>query len=353
MELKMFEEILKKYFSKLGVALSKSFIRYTNGAISACSFSTHEIARCVSKETGYDFNTSEKGLNYLLCNDRFQIDDHYWRQHIKMVFDLMEEHSLIREDEKIYIQVDFTSNEDFFLILCASVIVNNRSVPLYFTMRNYPRRAEQYDHKKMEKAFLKGLMHILSNKYQYVVVADRGFGNERFLGICEELGFEYMVRVTPNFKVRYQEKEGIMSDVTADDGTYDAEFVNWKSCQMFHRVSNEKGVWYLLSNIKDINHDKACDIYKNRFKIEKCFQDLKSAGFDIEKSKIRKYSKYKKLLAIVMVAHVLLVMLGHVIVVKLPDLLKNSAQMANAILAYFLLEKRLVPYLQNGNCEKY
>lgn len=345
----MFESILKKYFSNLGLALSKSFTRYTSGVISAGSFSTHEIARHVSKATGKDFNTSEKGLNYLLSNKRFQIDDHYWRQHINMVFDLLTEQDLISQDEKVYIQVDFTSNEDNFLILTASVIVNNRSVPLYFTMRNYPKRKYQYNHKKMEHAFIKGLKHVLSKKYSYVIVADQGFGHDRIINYCEEEGFEYLIRFYPNLKVQWDDQEGIIKDICTNDGTYTARFISWEKDMVFHHTSNAKGSWYLLSNIKGIDHNQAESIYQDRFKIEKCFQDLKSSGFDMEKSKIRKYSNYKKLLAMAMVAHVLLVMLGHVIVVKLPSFLKNSALMADAILACFLLEKRLIPYLQNDN----
>lgn len=344
----MFKRILSKYFSDLGVSLSKSFSRYTNGAISACSFSTHEISRYVSKDTGYDFNTSEKGLNYLLNNDNFQIDDHYWRQHINMVFDLMLEQDLIKKDEKIYIQVDFTSNKDHFLILSASVIMSNRAIPLYFTMRNYPKVKNQYDHKKMEKAFIKGLRHILSKKYNYVIVADRGFGNDRFLKILEENDFKYLIRITPNLRVKQNGNEGIMDKICKGDGCYNIEIIAWEKTTDLYRCSNEKGIWYLLSNINGLGKD-AEKIYKDRFKIEKCFQDLKSSGFDIEKSKIRKYSNYKKLLAMVMVAHVILVLLGHVITVKLPAFLKNSALMENAILAFFLSEKRLYPYLKKSN----
>ena len=98
----MFKNILNKYFSSLGGALSKSFVRYTSGVISSCSFSTHEIARYVSKETEKDFNTSEKGLNYLLSNPNFKIDDSYWRNHINMIFDLLSEQELIKKNEKIY-----------------------------------------------------------------------------------------------------------------------------------------------------------------------------------------------------------------------------------------------------------
>lgn len=77
--------------------------------------------------------------------------------HIGMVFSLVQEQQLIRPANKIPIQVDFTSNKNHFLILSASIIIGNRAVPIYFTMRNYPKGKASYDHKKMELAFLKGL----------------------------------------------------------------------------------------------------------------------------------------------------------------------------------------------------
>lgn len=349
MELKMFDIILKKYYKGLGLSLSKSFSKYVNGAISACSFSTHEIARHVSKITNHDFNTSEKGLSYLLNNDNFQVDDNYWRYHINMTFDLMREQGLIRKGDRIYLQVDFTSNRNHFLILAASIILNNRSIPIYFTMRNYPKASDQYDHKKMEKAFIKGLRHVLSKKYTYVIVGDRGFGNQRFISVLEENGFDYLIRLTPNMLVKTDVGNRLMEDVCRLDKSYKLQIVNWQKDANLYRCSNHKGSWYLISSINDLSHQDAEDIYKNRFKIEKCFQDLKSSGFNIEKSKIRKYANYKRLLTIVMVAHVLLVLLGHVITVKLPAFLKNSALMAGAILAYFRSDEKLCCYLTKAN----
>ncbi len=345
----MFKNILNKYFSSLGGALSKSFVRYTSGVISSCSFSTHEIARYVSKETEKDFNTSEKGLNYLLSNPNFKIDDSYWRNHINMIFDLLSEQELIKKNEKIYIQVDFTSNKNYFLILVASIILNNRSIPIYFTMRNYPNHKEQYNHKKMESAFLKGLKHVLSKKYKYVIVADRGFGNQRFIELCEKTGFEYLIRGIPNLKIKYNNSKDILEKICDKDEIYEVEILKWCKTINVYRSSNEKGVWFLFSNIKYRNYKDAASNYADRFKIEKCFQDLKSSGFNVEKTKIRKYSNYKRLLAIAMVAHCLLVLLGHIITVKMPKFLKNSALMASVVLAYFLSEKKLQPYLQKNS----
>jgi transposase len=335
----------------MGVALSKSFVKYTSGIISSCSFSTNEIARHVSKKTGHDFNTSVKGLNYLLCNDRFQVDDRYWRMHINMVFDLMAEQDLINENEKIFIQIDFTSNKNYFLIMCASIIVKDRAVPLYFTMRNYPQKKDQYDHKKMELAFIKGLRHILSKKYSYVIVADRGFGNDRFIKACNDNGFDYLIRTTADFKVKNEhDGEGIVKNLALKDGTYTFQALTWQKKITLHKVSkNKKDEWYLLSNSGDLSHLEAQKIYENRFKIEKCFQDLKSSGFEIEKSKIRKYSNYKRLLSMTMLAHVLIAMLGYIIKVKLPFFLKKSCLTKDSTLAYSSLEERLSISLKSGN----
>jgi len=137
------------------------------------------------------------------------------------------EQKIINIKDIIYIQVDFTTMKNNFLMLVASIVVQNRSVPLYFTMRKYPNKSEQYDHKKMESAFLKGLKHVLSKKFQYVIVADRGFGNKRFIELCETLGFQYMIRVTPNFTVIHDKNQGIANVVCATNGNYSVLVSNW------------------------------------------------------------------------------------------------------------------------------
>ena len=59
-----------------------------------------------------------------LTNKKFQIDDALWRCHINLVFDILMERGIISKDKPVLIKVDFTSNEDNFLILSASVDLN-------------------------------------------------------------------------------------------------------------------------------------------------------------------------------------------------------------------------------------
>ena len=102
-----------------------------------------------------------------------------------------------------------------------------------------------------------------------------------------------------------------------------------------------KSRWYLLSHMKDLTLEKAVRIYHDRFKIERVFKELKSAGFPIEKSKIKTYDRFKRLLALCMAAPVILVMMGKFIKDTAPTFLKNFPRHGAIMLAYLPLENTL------------
>lgn len=336
----MLQNILEPFFGKLGAGFCKSFASVLAGILHVCSASTGEIARGMSRLNNKPFNTNDKAISYLLSNSKFQIDDKFWRCHLNMVFAMLREQGTIQKGDKIYIQVDFTSDTTDFLILTASVIHNNRAIPLYFSMRNYPKNKNSYDHKKMELAFLKGLQHALSQKYRYVIVADRGFGNERFINNCEACGFEYLLRLEPNMNITCNDKIGIMKQIIIEQGKFSINVKKWdKDITLYHNEQQGKR-WYLASNINELNHDQAINIYRNRFKIEKCFQDLKSSGFDIESSKIKKYDRFKRLLTLCCIASALMLVVGSFVDAHRPALKKRFPIHINVITAFLILRNK-------------
>lgn len=336
----MLQDILEPFFGKLGHGFSKSLCSVLEGVLHSCSSSTGEIARAMSRLNNKPFNTNDKAISYLLSNRKFQIDDRFWRCHLNMVFAMLEEQGTIRKGEQIYIQVDFTSDARDFLILAASIVHKNRAIPLYFSMRNYPLSKNSYDHKKMELAFLKGLKHGLSKKYQYVIVADRGFGNERFIKNCEECGFEYLLRLQPNMSISHNGKNGLMQNIVSECGKFLVHIKKWdKEIEVYRNEQNKKQ-WYLASNINGLNHSDAVDIYCKRFKIEKCFQDLKSSGFDIESSKIKKYDRFKRLLTICCIASALMLIVGGFVDTHKHKLKKRFPIHINVIIAFLILQNK-------------
>lgn len=339
----MLEKAILKFYSKTGKVFNKNFSEIITAMLSSSSSNTAKIAVEMSKLNNKSFKTNDIALYRFLKNEKFQVDESLWRCHIKMIFTLLKEHKIIKNGDKIPIKIDFTTSEDNFLILCASIIVADKAVPIFFTMRRYPVRKDMVDQKRMERAFLKCLKNFLSKQYHYIIVADRGFGNERIANYCKEFGYEYLLRITPNIKIKYEEKEVLLSDIKGNK-SFETRVIAWKSDIKFFVSEKDNQTWYLITNIPDINHSQAVDMYKKRFKIEKTFQDLKSSGFDIENLKIKKYDRFKRMVFCSVVAYSLMILTGDFINTKLINLKKNSPTFLELILAYFKLPKELLAH---------
>jgi len=286
----MLEKAISKFYSKTGKVFCKNFSEIITAMLSCSSSNTAKIATAMSKLNNKNFKTNDIALYRFLKNEKFQIDEALWRCHIKMLFTLLKEHKIIKKGDKIPIKIDFTTSENDFLILCASVILADKAIPIFFTMRCYPVRKDMIDQKRMERAFLKCLKNFLSKKYNYIIVADRGFGNDRIIIYCKEFGYEYLLRINPAIKVKYEGKEQLLSDIKGNK-SLELRIIKWKEDVRIFTSEKDEKIWYLITNISHISHDQAIDMYKKRFKIEKAFQDLKSSGFDIENLKIKKYER--------------------------------------------------------------
>lgn len=338
----MLYENIMPFFDRIDNQLCKSFSAVITAMLKSTSANTANIARAMSELNGKPFNTNDKAIAYLLSNKKFQINDKFWRCYFNMLFNMLKEQMLINFNEKIYIQVDFTSDCQDFSILSASIICGSRAVPLYFSMRNYQIKKGMHNQKKMEQAFIISLKHILSSKYQYVIVADRGFGNQRFMDLCEENNFEYVIRITPNMNIKMNKKEGLLEELAKEDGEHSVYVKSWKRNIDVIRKEKDEKVWYLVNNIKGLEKEEAVDIYKDRFKIEKCFQDLKSSGYDIESSKIEKYERFKRLLVLCCISHTLTVFTGLLISRSEPALKKRYPTHIKLISAFSPLQNALL-----------
>jgi transposase len=241
-----------------------------------------------------------------LQDSDFQINDNLFRKYINLLFDALIERGLQKVGDNILIKVDYTTDTDDFLILMACVDFGGRSVPLYFSMRSYPKRKGQSDQKKMERAFLRELRHVLSKKYTYTIVADRGFGNDRFAQLCVEFGFDYVLRVRDNLNLTIKDNRFNLKDFLGQNKSFTAQVCAWNREVNFEVKTQNNATWFSSLSL-DENFSA---IYQKRFGIEKCFQDQKSSGFNIEKTKIRKYDRFKRLYFTMCLAQLFIVILG-------------------------------------------
>jgi hypothetical protein len=248
----------------------------------------------------------------LLSSKNFQVDDCLFRLYIRLFFKLIK-NSGFDKKEALFINVDYTTDKDDFLILCASMRFQGQSIPLYFRMRKYQKRAGMHDQKKLEEAFFRALRHLLPKGYQYIIVADRGFGNERLINILEELDFKYILRLNVNLKFK-QSGEQIEANISerSHKNCYipHAFIVKWqREITLYKRVQKEDS-WILATNQSEELASKIGQGYEGRFSIENMFKNKKSGGFDLEKLKIEKYDRFKRLLFISCIAYSIMIFSG-------------------------------------------
>jgi hypothetical protein len=149
----MLNKICGEYFKKYNEIFCKNLFIVLEAMIGCCSANTAEITQQMCKQNEKSFSTNDKALYRLLTNKIFQIDDAFWRCYLKFIFFILEKQKFIEKNKKIFLQVDFTTNKDYFLILCASILYKNKAIPLYFSMRRYPKKAGMINQKKWKSLF--------------------------------------------------------------------------------------------------------------------------------------------------------------------------------------------------------
>jgi len=121
-----------------------------------------------------------------------------------------------------------------------------------------------------------------------------------------------------------------MSTLLKQNGKFEVEISAWNKMVTLLRDQLKEQVWYLVTNLTDLEQLEGVESYTKHFRIEKVFQDLKSSGFDLEQTKSKKYARLlrqgsaqvKRLFFLCCLAYSFLLLLGDLIEEKHPDLKK-------------------------------
>jgi len=111
----------------------------------------------------------------------------------------------------------------------------------------------------MELAFIRALKHNLSNQYHYIILADRGFGNERFIKRCESAGFDYIIRLEPNLKNNYKGQMGIISNLLKQNGKHEVEMLAWNEKVIIFRNQLQGQIWFIVTKLTEMEQPEGIE----------------------------------------------------------------------------------------------
>ena len=174
-----------------------------------------------------------------------------------------------------------------------------------------------------ERAILRQLHTMCPPGVRPVIVADRGFGNERWIRDVAKWGWCFVQRLAKNHYVETERHIGTLPELGIRRGYHpkdwgwgtmgdneEGEKTPFRLVTVFHRDAEEP--WYLITNIDDMQARKITAIYEKRWWTETMFRDLKNRkwGLGMDEVNLTTVQRTATHFIIVMVAYLLLCAFG-------------------------------------------
>lgn len=180
----------------------------------------------------------------------------------------------------IVLLVDWT-DLDPYQILVAALPRDGRAIPLWW--KSIYKNSGEGSMIQVEQELFNDIAMIMPTEHEIIIVADRGFGNTRWIGDCENRGWGYVQRLACSIIVDDQDYLGNLKELgirpgsrAKDWGIMSITDVNPLPTRLVTTYAEQaKEPWYLVTNRKDIA-PKIVRLYQRRMWIEEMFRDLKN-----------------------------------------------------------------------------
>ena len=226
---------------------------------------------------------------------------------------------LKKRKKRLLVAFDWTEVRNFHTLALVAVI-KGRAVPLLWA--SYPEGTLYKSQNNLEEGLLRLFRTMLPATVKVILLADRGFGRTELARLCQQLGFHYIIRITPEVWIRSEHYQGKLSRYPVRKGIcrllrhvqYRKKYPLVQHVVVHWKRDLPKGrdeCWFLMTDL-DANPGWLSDLYARRMTIEEVFRDQKNRrnGFALRNTRIQKAERFDRLLLVLALAYLLLVGLG-------------------------------------------
>lgn len=217
------------------------------------------------------------------------------------------------EPGRVLVLADWTDMPNGKLLVF-SLPCNGRSIPLF--AKAVAKKAGEGAMISAENEGLEALRRICRNRAGVVVVADRGFGNQRWIPKTKQLGFHFVQRLSGVFFADTEHYIGKLNEMNLRRGN---RLRDWGQGSIGEDRSirgrlvtafdpNAKEPWYLVTDLDDASVQEIVNIYRRRWWIETTFRDKKNRhwGLGLANVLLKDPARYERLFCIVALAFIFL-----------------------------------------------
>ena len=223
--------------------------------------------------------------------------------------------------------VDWTDRHDFQQLVFA-LSKDGRALPfLCVTIKKHALECVTEGRQiEAERHGLELLAALCPAEVRPILIADRGFGNWRWIGDVTKWGWLFVQRLAKNHRMETEQFTGVLSELGIRRGWLPRDW-GWgtlgeagqgrmRLVTVYDRKA--KGPWYLVTNIEDASPKAVVGLYAKRMWIEAMFRDLKSRkwGLGIDDVKLGDLGRTTRHFMVVAIAYILLCAFGAIAEVK-------------------------------------
>jgi len=280
------------------------------GVMTGAVLSLHAIGQAYAKVAHIRPKSGVKQVDRLVGNDGIKIEavEGAWAAYV------------VGARKEIVVALDWTEfDADDHATLAAYLMTSHgRATPLMWrtvTKSSLKEHRNEYEYDLIDR-----LHAALPQDVHIILLADRGFGDQKLYGFLEVLGWDFVIRFRGVITVENADGEarpahewvpatGRATKIVDARVTRDRAVVG--AVVVVH-AKHMKEPWCLATSLKERPASEIVKLYSKRFTIEETFRDTKDIhfGMGLSATHIRDADRRDRLLLLVAMAHTLLTLLG-------------------------------------------
>lgn len=280
------------------------------GVLDAAVLSIHAIGQAYAKLAKTTPKAGVKQVDRLLSNSGIKVDA-FLPSWIKF---------LVGERKEIMLAMDWTDfdDDDHTTLAVYLLTSHGRATPFAWkttTKSDLEGRRTQLEHEMVEK-----LHEWLPPEIGIILLADRGFGDQKLYGLLGALGWDYAIRFRGNIVVEARDGTSRTAAQWVPKGGRALKLAGARVTRdrfevpavVVVRDRKMKEAWCLATSLKKERASAIVKKYGRRFTIEETFRDTKDLhfGMGLSATHIANADRRDRLLLLAAIAHALLTLLG-------------------------------------------
>jgi hypothetical protein len=293
-----FHQQVKGFFRELHGHQSKTLALFVIGAIRAESIVIPRVAEALLEESDAKASSIERRLERFLSNENIHTEE-TWNAFLETVLPAF-------QNGPIQLVIDLTSYEEHAQVIYLGLLHHSRVLPLVWKVMPGQTKWDQGLWDIIEGFFKR--FHPYLGKMDCTVMGDSAFGCFAMVSLCTTYGWHYVFRICAEHTCERVTAQGRrlptchVSEVVSQPGKrFYGQVRLWQEDQIDTNLSGwwEEGEEEALLVISDRPAGKKRIVeYKKRWKVESTFEEMKSRGWDWEKSHVRRLDRVDRMLLV-------------------------------------------------------